>query len=442
LKPAAHRSSPAATACFPFATAFLPLATTFTEQAARGFALGEREAGQLVLAVEEVFSFYLTCLTAPCTLQLTLTDDLYQVRATLRFPLVNPDLRALNLTHRIDFDDVQSLSSLGLLIAARSVSGLSLAFGAQDEVCMVLTRERSYAPVTPLLPPPMPSPSASRLTPPTRDDLHHFAALLASQTDATVATFLPMFLQCPGMAADMLAGGALGALLAQCDQGMLGGVLWRRLSDATFEVFGPYLFYPSGADDLQTQLLDAAVSQLARTGARALLRRQGPLVSYAQFFDLLGELNLRIPGPEGERSVVWTHYHRQLGEPACGVVYAEPRLAAFLRERYEHLSLPRQVRETVTQNEGRSGASLLSVAFEQRRSLATLRPQVAGCDMTENLASHLSLLAHEGIRNVMFEIDTGRRDDTAFAPALYTHGFLPRLVIPEAGVGDLIVFAR
>jgi len=442
LKPATHCSSTAAAASFPFASAFLPLATTFTEQAARGFALGEREVGQLVLAVEEVFGFYLGSLTAPCTLQLTLTDDLYQVRATLSFPLVNPDLRALNLTHRVDFDDAQSLASLGLLIAARSVSGLSLSFGAQDEVRMELTRERSYAPATPLLPPPMPSPSASRLTPPTRDDLHHFAALLASQTDAFDAMFLPTFLQRPGMAADMLAGGALGAVLAQCDQGMLGGVLWRRLSDATFEVFGPYLFYPSGADDLQTQLLDAAVSQLARTGARALLRRQGPMAAYAQFFDLLGELTLRIPGPEGEHSVAWTHYHRQLGEPASGVVYAEPRLAAFLRDRYERLSLPRQVRETVTQNEGRSGASLLSVAFEQRRSLATLRPQVAGCDMTENLASHLNLLAHEGIGNVMFEIDTGRRDDTAFAPALYANGFAPCLLIPEAGVGDLIVFAR
>ena len=273
---------------------------------------------------------------------------------------------------------------------------------------------------------------------PSREDLFYFGGLLAGR-DA----LLPAFLERPAMAADMLAGGALGALLASAGQTLVGGVFWRRLSESTIELYGPYLLFPErdDADDaLLTRLLDEAVGRISRSGARALLRRQGALRGFERFFDFLGELALATSASSGE-TVVWPHYYKQLREESGGVVYAEPRFAEYLRSEYDRLFLPRQLRETSAAR-GAGGDSVLSVDFEQRRSLATLRLLASGGDLADNLAAHLALLARENVANVLVEIDCGRSDEIAFVAALYDAGFRPRLLIPDAGRGDLVVFAR
>ncbi len=439
MKSAQSRTVRTATASFPFSADFLPLATAFTEKAARGFACGERESNGLVLAVEEIFTFYLEQLTGVSGIELRLDDEHYQLRLTLRFRLANPDLRAFNMTYRVDPDNEESLAGLGLMIAARSVTRLRLDFGHDDEVSLQLTREKDYALAVPLPALPASKGIVPRVHDPEREDIGYFAALVAGAG----GTFVPTFLARPGMAVDMLACGALGALLASAGDAVLGGVLWRRLSESTIELFGPYLFHDDPGDALLTQLLDAAVGRISRSGAHTLLRRQGRLAGYARFFDLLGELTLALPGVEATPAgSVWTHYYKQLREESGGTIYAPPPLADFLRAEYERLCLPRQVRESSFQDDGRRQDSLFSVDFEPRRSLATLRPLVAGRDMAENLAAHLALLEREGMRNAIVEIDAGRSADTAFAPALYAAGFLPRLLLPEAGKGDLVIFAR
>lgn len=440
-----------ATASFPFSADFLPLAMGFAQRSASGFGFGERETGGLVLAVEEIFVFYLEQLAESGAIDLQFENEHYRLRLTLRFRLANPDLRAFNLTYRVDPDSDASLAGLGPMIAARSVTQLRLDFGRDEEISLQLIREKDYAPVAPLALPALSATQVQTQTPrlhlPERDDIRHFAALLAGQGLAFVpAAFVPDFLTRPGMAADMLDCGALGALLASAGDAMLGGVLWRRRSESTIELFGPYVFYEDSGDAVLTQLLDEAVGRISRSGARTLLRRQGRLPGYERFFDFLGELNLRdasgASASPGSEASAWTHYYKQLREESSGTVYAEPRFAAFLRAEYARLFLPRQVRETALQNEGRTTYSLFSVDFEHARSLATLRPLIAGRDMTENLAAHLSLLEQEGIRNAIVEIDTGRNEETAFAAALYDSGFSPRLLLPDAGKGDIVIFAR
>jgi hypothetical protein len=62
--------------------------------------------------------------------------------------------------------------------------------------------------------------------------------------------------------------------------------------------------------------------------------------------------------------------------------------------------------------------------------------------MAANLAAHLDLLRGEGIRNFIVEINTGRGEETAFAGALSSTGFVPALVRPDAGQGDLVVYSH
>ena len=85
-------------------------------------------------------------------------------------------------------------------------------------------------------------------------------------------------------------------------------------------------------------------------------------------------------------------------------------------------------------------ASVLAVELEYPRSLAIIRPLCAGKDMAANLTAHLDLLRGEGIDNFIVELNTGLGEDTAFADALAETGFVPRLLIPDAGQGDLVVY--
>lgn len=435
MKPSPSAQAPVATARFPFSAGFLPLAIEFVEKAAGGFAFGKKETGGLVLATEELFVFYLDQAAAGTDIELTLENRGYRLILTLSLRLANPDLRAFNLTYRVNPESEASLAGMGPMIAARSVTRLRLDFGADDGLSLQLVRDRDYPPAQAAAPAAVPSSAPMRLLDPTGADIQHFAALVS----ASGARFLPDFIARPGMAADMLAAGDLSALLAEAEGALAGGVLWRRLSEPAIELFGPYLFAPGGDDALLTHLLDEAVSRIARSGARVLIRRQDRLPGHERFLDFLGELILA--GADGT-TTAWPHYFRQLREESGGAVYADPQLAEFLRAEYERLCLPRQVRELPAAGARRPGASALAVEFEHGRSLATLRPLCAGQDMAENLAAHLELIGAEGIRNVVFEIDTGRSDDTAFAPALRELGFLPRLLVPDAGRGDLVLFTR
>jgi hypothetical protein len=432
---ATPQSAPRASASFPFAAPFLPLAIEFVDKAAAAFGYGQREIAGLTLAVEEIYSCYLAQLAGIAHIDLALADERYQLRLDLRFRMAHPKLQAFNLTYRVDPDDEGSLSGLGLMIAARSVTRLSIELGRDEQVGLQLVREREYPPATAQPLPAAPASAALALAVPSREDLVYFGGLLAGR-DA----LLPAFLERPAMAADMLAGGALGALLASAGQTLVGGVFWRRLSESTIELYGPYLLFPErdDADDaLLTRLLDEAVGRISRSGARALLRRQGALRGFERFFDFLGDLELASSG----ETVVWPHYYKQLREESGGVVYAEPRFAEYLRAEYDRLFLPRQLRET-SAADGDGDDSVLSVDFEQRRSLATLRLLASGGDLADNLAAHLALLARENVANVLAEVDCGRADEIAFVAALYDAGFRPRLLIPDAGRGDLVVFAR
>lgn len=417
----------------PFDASFLSLAMEFADKGARGFGYGDRETGGLVLAVEELFSFYAPRAAAGSVVDMALEDEGYRLSLSLSFYAANPDMRAFNLTWRVDHDSEESLDTLGPMIAARSVSCLRLHFGAQEQVIIRLSRDREYAPSGAVPLPPHGAGQCARLAAPSCDDLRHFAAMAKTSG----APFLPPFLARPGMAADMLAAGHLEAVLAVAGEWITGGVLWRPLTETCVELYGPYLFTEDPGDAILAMLLNEAVARISRSRSRGLVRRQGPLPGYERFFDFLGELEMPEIGGHDTRSV---YYFRQLKEESGSVVYCSASLAGFLHEQYDRLCLPRQVREAREENTPARDASVLAVEPDYLRSLATIRPLCSGRDMAANLAGHLRLLRGEGLANFIFEMDTGSGEDTAFADALAETGFVPRLLIPDAARGDLVIY--
>jgi hypothetical protein len=251
------------------------------------------------------------------------------------------------------------------------------------------------------------------------------------------APFVPTFLARPGMAADMLAAGHLHSVLAIAGDWIVGGLLWRPLTDTCIELYGPYLLIDDPDDAALTMLMDEAVGRISRSRSRGLVRRQGTLTGHERFFDFLGELEMT--GVSGTAAHA-TYYYRQLREESGGVVYCAGPLAAFLEDQYDRLCLPRQVRQSAGDPGRLRDASVLAVEITYDRSLAIIRPLCAGKDMAANLSAHLVLLRDQGIENFIVEINTGRSEDTAFADALEETGFIPRLLIPDAGQGDLVVY--
>jgi hypothetical protein len=83
---------------------------------------------------------------------------------------------------------------------------------------------------------------------------------------------------------------------------------------------------------------------------------------------------------------------------------------------------------------------VLSAEFDRSQKIVTLRPIHPGADADKNMANHLKLFVEESLRSVFFEMDLAQPWQTEFTPALLKNGFTPRLVLPYAGQGDLVIF--
>jgi hypothetical protein len=71
--------------------------------------------------------------------------------------------------------------------------------------------------------------------------------------------------------------------------------------------------------------------------------------------------------------------------------------------------------------------------------MATLRPIWDGRDAAGNLARHVELLRNEGLTNILGSLDLGEAWQAEMIPAWLDGGFIPRLILPYAGRGDLLL---
>jgi hypothetical protein len=417
----------------PFRPAFLPLALNFIEGGAKGFGYGDFETKCLMLATDELYAYYAKHAAPGSAVEIEMEDQSYRLLVNISFALANPDMRAFNLIWQVNPDSAESLETLGPMIAARTLTGLRPDFGSDDRVVLRLNQDRDYPLASPVPLPPSGGVFHLRIADPSREDVHHFAAMATTLKPP----FLPTFLERPGKAADMHSFGHLHALLCMSGEWIIGGVLWKPLTDSCQELFGPYVFCPEMQEKAIPLLLDEVMIRLSRSNLRGLIRRQGPLPDCARFFDFSDEV--RMMGPNGETSHT-TYYYRQLQEePGC-TVYCSGKLSEFLAKQYQRLCLPRQLLKSSGLHPNLRDTSVFAVEMEHARSLAVIRLLCAGKDMAANLAAHLELLSAEGIVNYMVEINTAQAEDTAFAGTLEDAGFIPVELIPDAVAGDLVIY--
>jgi hypothetical protein len=413
---------------------FLPVLTAYVEQAVTAVGFGPAEARALTLAAEEILGYLTHRQVSGRPLRVACAGQAHQVSLSLDLDPSGVALHWFNLTSRVDLDQDDDLSAdIGLVIAGRIVDRLSLS-RAGDALRLVLVKERVYPdpPPAPDLPPADPAVSCRA---PDGAELGLALAVLRARQGAA----LPHALAHPDRMRDRIAAGAWDAAVAVDAAGRLGGLLvWRWTSDRLVDCLGPWLFdgQPPATARL---LLDHLLGRLARSSCIGLVSRHAAPDLPDGFFETLGTLT-HTTGDENAPPAETPVHFRHLEEDLGAVTWTDPRLRPFLVEAYDRMAFARDLYEVPAASDDDAAADAVLAADSDRNAgTVTLRPLWWGADAPRLVADHVTLLRREGLRDLRCELDLGQSWQARFGPALLDAGFVPRLVIPHAGQGDLLI---
>jgi hypothetical protein len=411
---------------------FLPLAVSFVEEAAAAFGMGEAETLSLTLATEEIFA-YLCRVNASGSIRMTCRSGGYFVEQEMVFQATDFDMKAFNLTASAALDDQTGMDETGLLIASRMVDRFRL-FQEDNELHLVLISEKAYPESVDVdIPQPIQLTEFS-VRPPDPEELKLFVYLARGNYTTHV---IPRSFNFPGKVADMAACGEYRAAIATDVAGhMGGGILWHWEGAGLVEFFGPFLFNQSPESGIAQALVDHCLSATARTRAIGLINRHPTAELPTDYFEPLGSLTLRVDGETTEM----TTYFRHLEEDPGSAMWAHPLIADFLTKEYRKLFFAREIKPVRDEGESGSPFSVLSADFDRAAGRVTLYPIWWGKDSREIVSAYVETLSNEGLPSMFFEMDLGASWQCHFTPALLELGFEPRLVIPHAGKGDVVVF--
>lgn len=411
---------------------FLPVVTAAVEKAALAYGLGNGDALKLTLATEEVFA-YLCKLAGPGeTVKIQCAGGGYYARVGFSFAAESLNLRSFNLTAAISPDDEAALEEMGLLIASRSVDLLQVSRIRTGVMQLVLTKEKTYPPLTRTQVSQQDLSDKFTIKTPDREEIKLFTQLVNSHHPSHL---IPAFLFFPGKVVDMIAGGEYHAALAVDGRSnVAGGILWRS-GPRTVECFGPYIF--SRKPGVAEALLDVCIGSAGKTEAVGLINRRAAPDLPGGYFEALGSIKLF---KQDGTSLSLPSFYRELQEDQGSRVWSHPGLADFLRKEYSRLVLARDIQTVTDQGEQRSAFSVFASEIDKPQGQVTLRPIWSGTDAERILDQHIKLFKKESLANIFFEMDLARAWQADLTPALLNNGFEPVLLLPYGGEGDVVIF--
>jgi anti-sigma regulatory factor (Ser/Thr protein kinase) len=311
---------------------YLRLVTAFAEESAKAFGMSAEEAIKLTLACEEIFVYLCRAGRADEAITVEATNGGYYAQVKFLFKAHEFNPRAFNLTASVSLEDMASLDEMGLVIASRTVDRFSITDSPQQDLELVLIKEKTYPEFRDTNIPETKQSKGFTVTPPDPEGLKLLSRLVVTHYPGNL--YLPAF-RFPGKVVDMVASGEYGAAVALGDSGQIGGgILWRWLGKKTVESFGPYLFKRPDqpvSPELGKELLDACLGRIAKTEALGLIHLYSTDELPAGYFESLGSIDLvQADG----LTKPWTIYYRQLNEDLGSRVWAHPGLEGFLRSEY------------------------------------------------------------------------------------------------------------
>jgi anti-sigma regulatory factor (Ser/Thr protein kinase) len=417
---------------------FTTLTTSFVEESAKAFGLGQADALKLTLACEEIFTYLCRIGMADKPVLIEAANGVYFVELKILFDVAPFDPVAFNLTAHISLDDESGLEDMGLLIASRSVERFSFFHDPKEGTGIILIKEKTYPEITDSKRSEVKPLKKFTIKTPGPEVLKLFAHQIVSFYSGY--PYPPDF-SFPGKLVDMVASGEYNVLLAVDDSGTIGGgiIWWSQHIDRrrTVECFGPYLFNQLPESGMAESLADALIGIVAKTDMVCLINVYATPELPKQYFEPLGLIDYY----KSDGTIMpWQCYYRFLREDVGCQVWANPDLEQFLQEQYRSLSFARKITLVKYGGEARSPHSVFITHFIRTRHMAVLRPVWDGADASKNLEKHILTLKNEGIRSILFEIDTGHAWQANLTPILLENGFTPRLILPYAGKADVVIF--
>ncbi len=416
---------------------FLPLATSFVEKGAIAMGLEDSKSIEITIAVEEIFTYLCGITSGDQSVEIRCSGREYYIVVEIIFVARELNIRVFNITETISPEEESGLAEMGLLIASRFVDRLRVNLDEVGKYRLALIKERSYPePAEEPLPETGDS-EDSVIKKPEPEELKLLSRLVREYYRNK---YYPGYLMYPGKLVDMVKSGEYSAAIALDSAGRIGGgIIWHWSGNKTVECSGPYLFYHNRESAISRALVEECLARIAKTSAIGLINRYPSEDLPQDYFELLGELaffdkngnTLKIPA-----------YHRQLHEDPGASVWAHPDMEQYLRAEYDRLVFPREIRLVKDEGERTNMFSVLSADFNKSQGTVTIHPVQSGKDISKNLGKHLYLFEKESYKTVFFEMDLGISWHTAFAPSLIKEGFTPRLILPHAGWGDIVVFQK
>lgn len=393
------------------------------EESGRAFGLDDGGCLRLTLAAEEVYAFLLARGLKDERVSASVLDGGAHVEVRLSLPDGVLPLESFNLVPE-DGSEREFGPREGLFLAARTVSSLE-ARREGREMLLSFRQDRAYGEVHPLDEEvPAGGPWKTRV-PDVTETLQ-----LAARAAARPAGQRPSFVLQEGKAADLIASGQWGAFVAVDPLGRVGaGLFWERRGKTAF-LHGPWVFTRN--PDLAQTVLDACLGELARSDLEGVSLVGPTPETPLDFFEPLGTL------PSSDQEDV-TAYYRLLGEDDGGPLYVHRSLQEPVRDMVDDLALPRAVHVVESVGHSVSERSAFAVRIDPVAGEATLSTLAVGRDGAANLRSHLEVLADQGIERVRFALDLGRADDVLMGGCLTEAGFVPRVLLPWAGRGDVLL---
>jgi hypothetical protein len=389
----------------PFEIAMIPVATSVVERSSEAFGLDRRGQLGLALAAEEILAFAGSS-GGGGTMEVVCSDRGVSIRVECRVPREKLPLEAFNMTSRADDPD-----RMGLVLAARSAHRMEVSLEKGSLAVISFEREREYREISaePLYPD---QDESMDIGIPRPDEWPHLAAQVEERYGCGGD------LKKAGLMARSLELGLIGALVARSPRGRLGGlVLWRPMG-RVIELRGPFCFSPVGRE-----LVEEALKVLGKSDAMGIVVDRPVSDVPEGYFEPLSSSG----------GVLF----RQLREDNGALIWVPNDLRPFVEDAVDRLELPRDIR-SAERREGLDEKSLLAVSTEVDGS-AVIEPLLAGNDVDENLLAHLDALIERGVRSVSFHLDLGRPDFAYMAQSALEAGFVPKVLIPWGGRGDLLV---
>lgn len=408
----------------------MPVVVAFAESAAKSAGLSDAEITMLALSTEELF--LALCSSIPgAGITVRFHDRRYAADLLFQVPQP-PDLRIFNITSRPDHETEEGLADMGLFLASRACDQFSIQQPALGGWEIMLRKERCYPASTQqsLLYSTVQNWQLTTVPPP--DAVKQFSTLIA---DSFAACQFPEEFTPPGRLLDKLASNEYGIILAQGEHGELaGGLIWRAGEGRIVECFGPYLAAVAEPEQLTTALCEKATEQFGRSNRLGLVLYAPQQPPVAAGFEAAG--TLAIPG-----GTIWTGY-RMLAEEFGADASVAAELMPFYTDWCSSMALARNIRTYHDDGETANGLTLFATRLNRSIGMARLTPLLVGRDAEAVLEEHLQLLDQEQFSAVYCTVDTGRPFDALLAPHLLKRGFIPRMLVPWGGTGDLIHLYR